>query len=303
MSDLPVQPVAEPVDDGQVSVDDLRRMLEESRSRNTNLERERDDARSRTRYAERERDEAHGRVVSEAEQRYNAELSAANAQLSAMTDMVSAARTAYRNALEQGDHAAATEAQVTLSRAVSREDQWQGRKAWLESNKPQIAAPAPRQETEYDRLHAQLMPSERDWVASRPRFRDDSAYRDRIVRASAVANMDHERGSPGYFQRIEEILGETRSSPSERSAAASSGHDAEEPPARRQSADLPPTRRAGPGAAPAGRVRVELSAFEREIADGMYGDPNTAVNYIADPGARYEHYAKNRETMLAAGRL
>jgi len=272
-------------------------MLAESRSRNTSLERERDDYRSRFRSAERERDEAQIRVVSEAEQRYNAELAAANSQLSSLTDTIGAAKAAYQNAMEQGEHARAAEAHVMLTRAAAAETQWQQRKAYLESNKPQFAAP---QQRPSDDIDAQLLPSEREWVASRPRFRTDPSYRERVIRASSIANMDHERGSEGYLRRIEEIMGETRQASQSQSG---NGYDADEPPARRPSADLAPTRRSAPGAAPAGRVRVELTATEREIADAMYGDPNTAINYIQNPAERYEHYFKNKEAMRAAGRI
>ena len=63
-------------DDGAVSADDLKRMLEESRKEAQSFRAERDEERSARQRTERERDEFSGRAQTETERRYLAELQA-----------------------------------------------------------------------------------------------------------------------------------------------------------------------------------------------------------------------------------
>jgi hypothetical protein len=117
-----------------------------------------------------------------------------------------------------------------------------------------------------------------------------------VISASGLAVADgHTRGSEGYFRRMEEILGENQRKETPRP-------EADEAPAHRPSADVAPNRRTQPGAQPSGRVRVELSADEREVADAMYGNP-TSNGFVADEAARYEKYFKQKQAMKASGRL
>ena len=285
--------VGEPVDDGQVSYEDLQKMLDEARGRASNLEKERDEERRFRQTVERDRDVQVQRVVSEAEQRYNAEMSAVSTALTSATDALAAAKAAYNAAARDGDHDKFGDLQDAISKARYRIEQAEGRKAWLETNKTQFTQQPSRQD-EYGGL--QLTPEEKAWASSRPQFRTDPVYRNKVVGASQIAAADgHERGSEGYFRRIEEIIGEGKRQESPR-------QEPDAAPAHRPSADVAPNRRAQPGAAPSGRVRVELSADEREVADAMYGNP-TGNSYIEDPAARYEKYFKQKQAMRASGRL
>ena len=65
---------------------------------------------------------------------------------------------------------------------------------------------------------------------------------------------------------------------------------------------LAPQRRASPGQSPSGGRDINLTADQAEVADGLYGQPNSA-DYIADQGERYRHYWENMEKRRAQGRL
>lgn len=279
--------VGEPVDDKQVSYEDLQKMLDEARGRASSLERERDEAHQARQQTERERDTYAGRVVSEQEQRYNTEVTLASTKLASANDMLAAARTAYKAARAEGDPDKEVEAQEAIAKAVSQRDWAQQRKDYLEQNK--FAAPPPRQEAADDYAGLSLMPSERSWLSSRPQFRTDPKYRSRVVGASQIAEADgNQRGSDAYFRRIEELIGEgRRESPRSEPEPSESTH--------RPSSDVAPTRRAQPGAAPVGRVRVELTANQREVADNFYPDLPEAE--------RYEKYFTNLQQMKAQGRM
>jgi len=296
MSETTASQVGEPAD-GQVSDDDVRRMLDEYRDKSTRLEQELADERRQRQTVERDRDTHAARVVSETEQRYNAELNAVSTAYTSASEAVVSAKAAYRAALADGDHDKAADLQEAIAKAVGRREQAEAYKAQLEKNKDQILRPQQtRQDDEYGGL--QLTSEERSWVSSRPQFRTDGSYRNRVVGASQIAAAEgHGRGSEGYFRRIEEIMGEGKRADQERREP-----DHDEPAPRRPSADVAPTRRAQPGAQPAGRVRVELSADEREVADAMYGNP-THDGYVADDAARYEKYFKHKQAMRASGRL
>jgi hypothetical protein len=287
--------VGEPVDDGQVSIEDLQKMLDEARGRASNLEKERDEERRFRQTVERDRDVHAQRSVSEAERRYNAEMAAVAAQLAAATDTLASAKAAFKTALAEGEHDKAVDAQELIARSVSQRDWAENKKSYLESNKTQFVQPQQRQDAdEYGGV--QIIPEERQWLSSRPQFKSDQTYRNRVISASGSAVADgHTRGSEGYFRRMEEILGENQRKETPRP-------EADEAPAHRPSADVAPNRRTQPGAQPSGRVRVELSADEREVADAMYGNP-TSNGFVADEAARYEKYFKQKQAMKASGRL
>lgn len=286
--------VGEPVDDGQLSPADLQKMLDQARSRVSDLERERDHEREARRNVERERDGHAARVVSEAEQRYNTELSLVSTALNSATESLASAKAAFKAALAEGDHDKAADLQEAISRATVRREQAEGRKAWLEGNKTQFVQPPapPRQDSaddEYQRTVSAFLPQERDWLANRPQFKGDMGYRNRVYGASQIAiNEGLQRGSSEYFRRMETVLGEGRQEPRQETAEAAE-------PAHRPSADVAPTRRSQPGAAPAGRVRVELTADQREMADFMFKELPEAE--------RYTKYFDQVQRLKAAGRM
>ena len=286
--------VGEPAESQEISADDLRRMLDEARGERTKLQEQLDSERRQRQSVERDRDTHAARVVSETEQRYNAELNAASTAFTSASSEVSATKQAIKTALSEGNHDLVADLHEQLAGAVHRRNQAESYKGQLERNKEQLLRPSQSQPPTDRVAGIEVMPEEKHWLSSRPRFETDAAYRNDVIRASQAATEEgYRRGSRAYFRHMEEVLGENR--------RAEERHD-DEPETRRPSADVAPNRRPAPGAQ-TGRVRVELSAFEREIADGMYGDPSSSVSYIADPAARYEHYAKNRDAMKAAGRM
>ena len=73
-------------------------------------------------------------------------------------------------------------------------------------------------------------------------------------------------------------------------------------PTRQPSADIAPQRRATPGADIQGTREIRLTADQAEVADGLYGQPNSP-DYIPDQGERYRKYHENLERRRAAGRM
>ncbi|HWG71256.1 MAG TPA: hypothetical protein VN692_17700 [Steroidobacteraceae bacterium] len=296
MSDTIIE--EKPDDKDAVSVDDLKRMLEESRGRLTSLERERDEERATRLVAEQERDTAAGRAVSETEQRWIAQKQAVEGTIAAAEAEADRAEREYAAAAESGDWAAAAKAQRALAGAESRAIQSRSQKDFLEQNKARLtqAPEMPRSQSSADKYGAvvkDLRPSEREWLDQRPQFMSDTRYRARVFGASQIADGEgHARGSPEYFRRIEDLLGEGQQETREAPRAQE----------RALSADVAPQRRAAPGAAASGGREIRLTADQVEVADGLYGNP-ASPDYIADPGERYRKYHGNLERMRATGRL
>lgn len=292
MSDTAI--IENPTSGEPINTADLERMLEESRNRNTTLERERDEERNNRRQVEQERDHATTQVKSAAEQRYAAEVSATEMALNAAKAAADHAKGAYRTAMEAGDFAAAAEAQEAIADAATQRAQAAQRKTWLETEKERLIqspAPtrtdAPKPTGKYSQYVGDLRDSEAQWLDARPDFVSDPKYRSKVFGASQIASTEFDRGTADYFRRMEEILGEARTDVSR-----------ETPPRqqRQQSADLPAGGPRAPGASQGGSREVRLSADEAEIADALYGNPS-ADGFIPDQGARYKHYAANKERM------
>lgn len=293
--------ITEDIKESSVSQEDIERMLAASR-RVPDLEHRLSETQTQLRRTERERDEAAGAVKTEAELRYQAETAAAVGAIDAARAQADAAEDAIAAAHEAGDARALAKAQRLMSEATTKLDRFESRKEWLEANKGQFVREQPAKtepqgqagSDEYDRLVDGVLPSEKQWLKTRPQFLTDARYRNKVFGASTIAVADgHERGSEAYFTRISEILGETR-----REA------ERDEPAARERpmSADVAPARRASPGANPQGSRQFTLSADEQEVADSMYGNPNSD-DYIADMGARYKRYHDNKQRLRDAGRL
>lgn len=313
MSDVVDQPgqTGEPV-----SPDDLRHMLDEARGRAATLERElttersnriatehdRDTERTARIVTEQDRDTHAARATSEAERRYNAEKEAVKGGMEAQEALARTAEDAYARHAEAGDWKEAGRAQRQIAEATARLTNLRGQHDYLENNKERLVPPvaAPRREAPRpsgDRISelvgGQLAPGEREWLQQRPKFLDDSSYRGQVFGASQVANSRGlARGSEAYFREMEKILGEGADT---RAADPT-------PVQRGQSSDMTPQRRVSPGAAPTGGREVKLTADQAEIADGMYGQPNSD-NYLPNPADRYQKYYDNMERMRAAGRM
>lgn len=277
----------------EISVSDLQRMLDESRSRNTALERERDEARSARVQAEQERDTAATRVVSEAEQRWEAQKRAFEGNISAAESDAERAESDYAKACEAGDWAAAGKAQRAIAAAEARANQFRVQKDYLESNKESLVSrPMPTRTAppstgdKYAPYVSGLLNEERAWLDQRPNFISDPKYRQIVLNASVIAEArGNPRGSEGYFRAIEQIIGEE------------GGEDhTPAPRPRTQSADLAPQRRTAPGASPTNSREISLTADQVEVADALYGNP-ASPDYVADKAERYRKYHTNMQKM------
>ena len=243
--------------------------------------------------------------------RWQSEMNAAKSGIESCKQAAEAAEDAWARHQEAGDHKAAATALRQMTTAATRAAQLEIRAEYLETEKERMLAPPPRMEAPVARqtapqtdpisqhLSGNILPQERRWLEDRiDKFGSDSAYRAEVFAASNLAvARGYSRGSQPYFREMEKIIGE------------GGGAREEEPPQRaapRQerapSADLAPQRRAAPGAEVRGSRQFTLTADEREIADGIYGDRNRD-NYIDDTAERYQHYFMNKERMKAAGRL
>jgi len=283
-----------PTNGEPIGSDDLERMLNESRNRSATLERERDEERSARQRVEQERDHATTAVKSAAELRYASEVSATEMALTSAKAAAEHAKAAYRTAMEAGDFAGAADAQEAIADAATQRSQATARKTWLETEKERLIAPPapvrseqPRPTGKYSQYVGDLRDTEAQWLDSRPEFVSDAKYRSKVFGASQIASTEHERGTPDYFRRMEEILGESR-------------QEVPRETRRPQSADLPAGGHRAPGASQAGSREVRLSADEAEMANAMYGNPSTDM-YIADEAERFKRYAANRERMKSRG--
>jgi len=319
MSD--VQEPVQPDTTNQVTVEDLQRMLDDMKSERETLLRERDTERTariqtqQERDAERtarlitekERDTNADRVVSEAEQRYNAQKDAVKNGIAAQKERVAMAEDAYARHAEAGDWKAAATAQRQMAEAAAKLTNLETQHEYLETNKERLVPPAQKPEPREIRVPPQAptdrlselvkdaMPSERAWIEKHPKFFDDANYRDQVYAASNLASKRYVRGTDDYIREIGRIMGDTEDAPRR------------EAPLPRQerapSADIAPQRRSAPGNAPqGGGQEFRLTADEAEVADGLYGNPN-ADGYIADPGERYRHYHTMKELQRSRGRL
>lgn len=279
-----------------VDTDDVRRMLDEMRAGRAELDRQLAEERAARSRLERERDELAGHAGTAAEQRYVAEMQAADGAIDSAGSEIDRAEEAHAAALEAGDHRAVSKANRAMQEAIQRQAEARNRKQYLEANKAQLTArPAvQRSGDKYDGLVDGIRPEERRWLDDRPQFLSDQKYQRRVYNAAGIAEAEGlGRGSEAYLHRMEEILGEVKRS------------EDEPAPAPRErggvSADVAPARRPAPGQS-TGRQEIRLTADEREIADGLYGNPGLE-GYIADEAERYKKYHGNKQRMIASGRL
>jgi hypothetical protein len=311
----------------QVTEDDLRRMIEEANKERDTLRRDLASERSRASTAEdqarrerearivteSERDGHATRATSEAEQRWNAEREATKANIAAQESVVASAEEAAARYAEAGDWSASMKAQRQMAEAAARLTNLQGKAEYLETNKERLVgqAPAPvRREVaaaptgdRITQLVKDVQPAEHEWLTKRPQFLDNERYRKEVFAASGLAvARGHARGTQSYFQDIEKTLGEA---PAVANADPVDPQTTRKDPPRNErapSSDMAPQRRSAPGAAPPGRVEMKLTADEADVADSMYGQPNSE-EYIPDQAKRYEKYWTNKEKLRAAGRL
>jgi hypothetical protein len=283
-----------------VTREDLEKMLEEARRERDTIARERDEERTTRHRTERERDELAGHATSEAERAFNAQRQAVESQIATAESEAERAEQEYVRAAEAGDHVATAKAQRAIAAAEAKADRLRGQKDYLEQNKerftkpPEVRREAPAATDKYAAIVRGLHTSEREWLDQRPQFLNDEKYRQKVFGASQLAGVEHGRGTPEYFRRMEELLGESRQ------------ETRTDPPPRErergQSTDVPPQRRSNPGATPSGGREIRLTADQVEVADGLYGNPSSP-DYVADPAERYRKYAGNLERMRASGRL
>jgi hypothetical protein len=308
--------------------DDVRRTLQELQRKHTDVERELASERAKRvtlestltseqiarTTAEADRDTHAARVATEAELRWNAEKSQATTAITSSEQAIAAAEEDYARYAELGEWKEAAKAQRALAEHATELHSLKQKQQWLDNNKEKLvpkpaarveqqprraAEPAPRAPNHRYAQHisGELASGEEAWLDARPQFQNDPNYREDVFAASNVAARKHSRGTDGYFREIERILGEEVQQQEETPARQPA-----KPAARsNQSADLPASRRSGPGESPAGaRGEVRLSGDEVEVADGLYGDPNSDW-YIADTGKRYSHYAEMKARKSGRG--
>jgi hypothetical protein len=291
--------------------EDLSKELERERRQRVSLESNLDVERTGRATAEAERDTHAARVVSEAELRWNAEREAAQAAITAKQKDIEQAEEAYSRHADLGDWKEAAKAQRIMAEAAAEATAERQRLKWLESNKEKLVPKAPvvqpreRQEPghRYQKYVGALVGGEEEWLDQRPKFQSDPTYREEVIAASNLAGKRYTRGSEKYLREIERLLDEdpqTDDRRNDRQSRNQRDHDNDEPAPRQrsQSADLPPSRRAGPGERPSGSdVVAKLTEDEMEMADGMYGNPNNSNWYEPDRGKRYKRYAENLKMM------
>lgn len=312
-----------------VTVEDLRRMLDEGKAERDNLVRERDTERNGRSQAEQraeaerqarivtenERDGHAQRVVNEAEHRYNAQREAVRNGISVLEGAVAQAEEAYARSAEAGDWGAAAKAQRHMAESAARLTNLQAQSEYLDSNKERLVPPvqvAPRRDIPQqpqqrppagDRyaefIKGHIEPSERKWLDQRPKFFENPSYRGEIFAASQLATArGHQRGGDAYFKEMSKILGEDGGG-GEIHPTNGRAQTRE----RNLSSDLAPQRRSSPGAQPSGGGReIRLSADECEVADGLYGQSNND-DFIPDQAKRYQHYFDMKQKRIQSGRI
>lgn len=299
---------------GQVTEADLQKMLDDMRAEKEAAIKERDTERStrltleqrleaeraRAATAESERDANGQKYVTAEEQRYNAQRESVKSAITATEQTAAAAEEELARQMEAGDHRAAAAAQRKLAQAEAALTNLRAQDNYLETSKEILVpkAPPPRTETRQEPsptsrygqyIKGQIHPSEVEWLDKHPKFTEDAGFRNKVFGASQIASAEHPRGTPGYFREMERILGE----------GAAVQEPTREPPARQerqQSADITPQRRATPGGAPAGTVEMRLTADEAEVANGLYGNPESE-DYLPNQVDRFKKYWQNKQRM------
>lgn len=301
--------------------DDVRRTLQELQRKQTDTERELASERARRvtlestltseqiarTTAEADRDTHAARVVNEAELRWNAEKGQATTAIASTEQAISAAEEDYARHAELGDWKEAAKAQRAMAEQASELHTLKQKQQWLDNNKeklvPKLAARSteqpqrvaeapPRSSHKYANHVGDLVGGEEAWLDARPQFQNDATYRQDVMNASGIAARKHTRGTEPYFREIERILGEEGEQPDPRQQRQAR---------QGQSADLAPSRRSGPGQQPAGSQQEwHLTEDEKEMADGMYGNPNSITGWY-EPSApkRYKRYYDNMQMMKA----
>lgn len=308
--------------DSQVTVDDLQKMLDDVRKEKEDLARERDTERS-NRFStqqeleqeraarlvtEQERDGHAQRVVNESEQRYNAQKDTVKNGIEAQKERVTVAEEAYARHAETGEWKLAAAAQRQMAEAAAKLTNLEAQHDYLETHKEQFVQPVvkpearqPARQVSTDRISqlvgGDLVGGERAWLEKRPKFLDDDSYRRQVFGASQLAaGKGYSRGSEPYFKEMERILGEGEQTPVVERQAEQPRQE------RTMSSDIAPQRRASPGSEPRGSREIRLTADQAEVADGLYGNPNSG-DFIPDPAERYKKYYENLERRRAAGRM
>lgn len=307
------------------SEDDVQRTLKELQRKNTDLERDLGAERARRTAletnlageqharttAESERDTHATRAATEAELRWTAEKGQATTAITATQQALEAAEEDYARHAELGEWKDAAKAQRAMSEQTAQLLSLRQKDQWLDNNKEKLIAkpPARTEQREHPRrvepasshryaeyIKGDLAGGEETWLNARPQFLNDPNYREDVFSASGVAARKHPRGTASYFREIERILGEEGQQEQVQTEQTQTEENTQRQQPQRQtrqnqSADLPASRRSGPGEDPSGGAKVvKLSADEREMADGLFGDPNRTDSYISDEGKRYEYY-------------
>jgi hypothetical protein len=309
--------VGNSIDDEDVkrTLDELRRenstlktQYEQERTKATRLETNLEGERVARTTAEVERDTHATRAASEAEQRWNAEKNAVTSGIASLQHTLSSAEEDYTRHAEVNDWKEAAKAQREMARAEAQLLEHQRKSEWLDSNKERIVAkPVPTQRVEITRqaapshryasyINGNLVGGEEAWLDSRPQFQTDPAYREEVFAATNFASRKYVRGSEPYLREVERVLGENGQHDNEGGGTPS---PRQTPGRQNQSADLSPSRRSAPGQQPAGSQQEwHLTEDEKEMADGMYGNPNSVAGWFEpDRAKRYKRYYDNNQLM------
>ncbi len=292
--------------------EDLERNLESERRQRASLENVLETERFGRVTAEQDRDTQAARVLTEAELRWNAEKEAAAAAAAAKQKEIDQAEEAYYRYAEGGDWKEAAKAQRVMAEAAAEAQAERQRLRWLETNREKLVPKTPPQQPQrqaepaathrYQRfVSGPLVGGEEEWLDRRPQFQTDASYREQVFAATNLAAKKYARGSDNYLREIERLLDEEPAQDSRRSRNRRNedDYDDDAPAPRRQSADLPPSRRAGPGERPSGSdLAAQLTDEEKEMADNMYGNPNNSLQYVPDRAKRQKLYADNKQIML-----
>lgn len=300
--------------DDEISSEDLKALLEKERREKAEAEARATAAESRAATAETAHRETATKLTSEAESRYNAELSARTSELQAAESEMERLENELAAAQEAGDHKAAAKAQGAMSRLGGKIDRIAYQKDYLESNKERFTAVSEKAET--DPLAA-FSPATRAWIGNHPKFTTDPKYRNRCVGYHNLALADGlTPDTPEYFAYIEERLGEKKAEkPKEREddPADETLHlEGREPvaPEPKKTPAVTPVTRGGSLSGNRSGAPIRLTADEVESADITMSDVpvGDASGYYTDdkgvrqPG-RYLRYHQNRQKLKAAGRI
>ena len=214
-----------------------------------------------------------GRVAAEAQARERAQ-EAVRAQTSEQDSNIQTITTAiemvkqstdglkarYVEAANAGDWVAAGDIQAEMAENAAKKMQLEnGLTALKNQPKPQV-----RNEpiiNPVEALARQLTPQSANWVRAHPQCATDQRMYKRMLDAHNMATNDHQVDTPGYFSRVEELMGFATPVRPEESALS----DASEATQRRAAPASAPVSRAGTANGQRPNV-VRLSQEEREIA-------------------------------------